>query len=204
MGRFDAAEEAVMAWKAHIIRGVQQETAKWEALQDLAENPDLLIIISDWSMKWLPSQHLEKQSEWFGKRGISIHVDVILTSNGTSRGIENYAYVTAINEVKQNVVAVLSCFENVLKDIAENLKSKKRIILRSDNAGCYHSLPSILAKREIAHRLGFTVIADDFCEPQRGKDQADRVSALVKSRLRSAIDAGQSVISAEDMRSRGE
>jgi hypothetical protein len=199
-GVMERLENQVMAWRSHVMRGVQQNLAKSHSLTALlTDDDDAMVIISDWSMKWLPSLHMEKQSDWFGKRGISLHVDVVLTKPKNTTSIEAFSYVTAINDTPQNGTAVLCCFENLLTDLVKSFEGKNKICLRSDNAGCYHSESVILAKREIAQKFGLQVTAYHFCEPQRGKDQADRVSAIVKSRLRSAVDAGANATTAEEI-----
>jgi hypothetical protein len=35
------------------------------------------VLLPDWAMKILPQSHREKMNEWFGKKGISLHVDVL-------------------------------------------------------------------------------------------------------------------------------
>jgi hypothetical protein len=54
-------------------------------------------------------------------------------------------------------------------------------------------------KFQISKGKGFTHFQYHFCEPQRGKDDANRISALFKTRLRGYIDSGHDVSSAHDM-----
>ena len=37
-----------------------------------------VLIIADWSMKYLPQPVLETQTEWYGKQGISWHITCVL------------------------------------------------------------------------------------------------------------------------------
>ena len=49
-----------------------QETI-WEDIFDKCD-PEVGIITMDWAMKMLPRKHRGKQSEWFGKNGMSWHI----------------------------------------------------------------------------------------------------------------------------------
>ena len=52
---------AVQAWKAHLLRSVNQEDAKQNALTQIDEESSLIIM--DWAMKYLP-QHCLKSYIW--------------------------------------------------------------------------------------------------------------------------------------------
>ena len=66
---FDRAHSDILLWKAHIVRSINQGKAKQDALK--SEDPHSAILIMDWAMKFLQIKFREKQSEWFGKRGLS-------------------------------------------------------------------------------------------------------------------------------------
>ncbi|KAL9986649.1 hypothetical protein ACROYT_G000821 [Oculina patagonica] len=76
---FDRAKSDIFLWKAHIVRSINQEEAK----QDLLKTADATsaIVIMDWVMKFLQLKYREKQSEWFGKRGLSWHISTVITKN---------------------------------------------------------------------------------------------------------------------------
>ena len=58
--------EAIKAWKAHLLRTVNQEEAKQDALSALDE--ETCLIVMDWAMKFLPQRYRERMSEFFGKK----------------------------------------------------------------------------------------------------------------------------------------
>ena len=60
-------DRALHAWKAHLLRSVNQEEAKQNALTQLDE--ETCLIIMDWAMNYLPQHYREQMSEFFGKRG---------------------------------------------------------------------------------------------------------------------------------------
>ena len=69
--------ESINAWKAHLLRTVNQEEAKQDAIAALDEHSCLIVM--DWAMEFLPLRYRERMSEFFGKRGKSWHVSAVTT-----------------------------------------------------------------------------------------------------------------------------
>ena len=69
-------KENILKWQQHIICDVQQNKAKVDAL-DLV-NERTCLWIRDYCQKVLPMQFRESQCSYFGKKGMSLHVDVFL------------------------------------------------------------------------------------------------------------------------------
>jgi hypothetical protein len=149
-------------------------------------------------MKILPQKFRETQREWFGKRGISMHVDSIFML--VDDNLAKVTFLTLIDQTKQDAHAVLCIFQHVLKKLRRLFPGKNKIYLRSDNAECYSSAESILKKMVIAKNEGAKLVRLDFNEPQRGKDQCDRDSAVVKRKVCSFLNAGNDVVSAENVK----
>ena len=76
---FDRAQSGILLWKAHIVRSINQQEAKQDALE--SEDPQSAILIMDWAMKFLQIQFREEQSAWFGKRGLSWLFSTLITTN---------------------------------------------------------------------------------------------------------------------------
>ena len=75
---FDRAKSDILLWKAHVIRSINQEEAKQDALRPADDTSAILIM--DWAMKFLQIRYRrEKQSDWFGKRGLSWHISTVIT-----------------------------------------------------------------------------------------------------------------------------
>ena len=62
-----ASQSHILKWKAHILRGINQEKAKQNIIANLDDSS--VLIVMDWAMKFIQTRFREKQSEWFGKRG---------------------------------------------------------------------------------------------------------------------------------------
>lgn len=78
----DAAVTKILQWKSHIIRTINQDTARTHTLKDL--QPGDILIIMDWAMKFLPITFREKQSDWYGQKGINWHVSVCIYKDENS------------------------------------------------------------------------------------------------------------------------
>ena len=75
---FKLAQTDIFEWKAHIVRSVNQEAAKQDQLKTISTNQNCALVIMDWAMKFLQLKYREKQSDWFGKRGLSWHISTVI------------------------------------------------------------------------------------------------------------------------------
>ena len=130
--------------KAHLVRSVAQEEAKQDALVQLDQEKCLILV--DWAMKYLPQHYREQMSEFFffGKRGRSWHVSVVITRLHAGERYEVECFVHLFNTCNQNSFAVMS-IEHLMKTIKLEYPSITKAFLLSDNAGCYHNGPLILS-----------------------------------------------------------
>ena len=78
------AKENILKWQQHIIHHVQQNKAKLDAL-DLV-NERTCLSIQDYCQKVLPMQFRKSQCSYFGKKGMSLHVDVFLMQSKQNDG----------------------------------------------------------------------------------------------------------------------
>ena len=57
-----------MAWKSRLLRSVNQDGARVQLLEAIDESS--VLIVQDWAKKYLPRKYRQRQTDWFGKRGI--------------------------------------------------------------------------------------------------------------------------------------
>ena len=76
-----SSKEKIDNWKSHIIRTINQDCCRSDLIQDL--KPNQVIIIMDWAMKFLPLLYRQKQSHWFGQKGLNWHVCVCIFKDDT-------------------------------------------------------------------------------------------------------------------------
>ena len=87
---FGHTKSEILLWKAHIIRLINQEEAKQDAIR-LADDTSAILIM-DCAMKFLQIRYPEKQSDWFGKRGLSWHISTVITKNAGTGKVELKSY----------------------------------------------------------------------------------------------------------------
>ena len=77
--KFRSYRESIEAWKAHLLRSINQDLCRENLLDKLSD--DEIYLNLDWAMKFLPVKSREPQSEFFGKRGISWHITVVMKND---------------------------------------------------------------------------------------------------------------------------
>lgn len=195
---FKKAAKCIHEWKSHIMRSANQARAKQDILDKLDSHSFLLLM--DWAMKFLQMMYREKQSEWYGKRGLSWHVSSVVSRDGQSGQLKVANYAHLFDRCTQDWYAVASIIENLLNFLKKRNPEICKVYLRSDEAGCYHGNDLIAAVKDIGERVGITVESYDFSEPQSGKDMCDRILCPMKTAIRTYCSEGHDITTAMDMR----
>lgn len=144
-----SADQKIMQWQKHILRGVQQSKARSKSMKELG--PTNAFWIRDYAQKVLPAkvikqitftlfvfsftfyQTLEAMSEYFGKRGMTVSVVVFLT-----KAIMSYhkqVYLVALDKSDQGTVDTLCIADIVLEQFKKDSPHITSIDLKTDNAG---------------------------------------------------------------------
>ena len=197
MHDFLQAKDAIFAWKAHILRSENQEKAKQVALKDLNEKS--VLIVMDWAMKFVQLRYREKQSDWFGKRGLNWHISSVISKKSDGQ-YEITSYAHLFNSCKQDWYTVASILEDLLGTISKENPEITQAFLRSDEAGCYHNNLLLAAIHDVSKRSKIKVSTYHFSEPQYGKDVCDRILCPLKSSIRRYCNEGNDTLSAKNMR----
>uniref|UniRef100_A0A8W8NIJ4 C2H2-type domain-containing protein n=1 Tax=Magallana gigas TaxID=29159 RepID=A0A8W8NIJ4_MAGGI len=193
----EKALEKISDWKAHILRTQNQEEGRYRALEEL--QPHQLLIIMDWAMKFLPALYREKQSDFFGQKGMSWHVSVAIF-RAEDGSLKHKTFNHTFRAVRQDWFAVASAIEHILKSIRVQMPGIEEVFLRSDNAGCYHCGCLWLSMHGISERTGISIVRYDFSEPQAGKSYCDAKIAHMRSKLRMFVSSGENVTTPFDMK----
>ena len=161
----DQAVQHIEAWKTHLLRSINQDTAKQDVLKKLDDNAALLVL--DWAMKYVPRKYRESQRDWFGKRDISWHISVAIKTSIDKR-IEMLTFAHIFESCSQDSPTVLAIFDDVLQQLKSILPSLELVYMKQDNAECYHSAPTMLGIHQIAKKNGVALARIDFSDPQGG------------------------------------
>lgn len=154
---------------------------------------DEVLLICDWSMKYLPKRYREDQTDWFGKRGLPWHITMAFQK--VNDMVESLGFVHIFDsQISQDSLTTAAIILDVIDSILK-FKDSSKFHLWSDNAGCYKSteMMSILSRHE-------KVLSYDFCESQNGKGPCDRTGATLKSAIRRYINQGNDVLNASSMK----
>ena len=125
-------------------------------------------------MKFLQLKYRDKQSDWFGKRGLSWHISTVITRNLNLEGRpELWPYAHLFYACQQDYFAVCSIIECTLREIKTEKPHITWVYLRSVEPDCYHNNSLIAAARGTGKRVGLEVCWYDFSDSQYGKDVCD-------------------------------
>ena len=193
---YEQAAQAINAWKSHILRSVQQDKARTDILE-LLDNTTALIT-QDWAMKFLPQKNRETQQDWYGKRGISWHICVVVRKVNSK--LQHQTMIHIVKNALQESETVLWIMEHTLATIKRKHPELSTAYFRQDNAGCYHSVAVLSACPDITRQTGVHIKRVDFSDPQGGKGACDRKAATVKGHVRRFINEGHDVLTAEDFK----
>ena len=168
----------VVAYMKHQIRDAQQKQVKAVAINLL--NEESAFWLKDYCQKVLPSKFREGQKEYFGKKWMTLHVDVIFFLDSIG-DLQKNVYFTTVYQCDQGIIDFLSIANLLLDKLHKDLPRVKDLYAKSDNARSYHGNSYAEALYVVCKDKGFTVKQYDYNEPCRGKDQCDCETAGAKS-----------------------
>ena len=189
------AKANIFAWKAHILRSVNQDAARVDVIESLCESS--VLVVQDWAMKYLPRKYRENQTDWFGKRGIPWHISVAIRK--VSGHLEMLTFAHIFKACTQDSCAVLAVMADVIKQLKISMPGLATVCYRQDNAGCYHCGATIVSATALGTELGVVIKRLDFSDPQGGKGACDRKAATIKSHMHIHLNAGNDIETPEQM-----
>ena len=128
---------------------------------------------------------------------MSLHVDIFFLKKADQ--LIKHVYFTGIYRCDQSLEDVISLAGAVLDEFKKDEPGVRNLFTKSDNAGCYHGNLSAESIYKLCKRKNINLVRYDYNEPCCGKDQCDRESAAAKTIVRSYVDAGNDVLTAEHL-----
>lgn len=174
----EQARRNINAWKAHLLRAINQDEARINVMERLDENS--VFLVQDWAMKFLPRKYRESQSDWFAKRGLPWHITVAVRRRSDQQ-LESMTFVHLFKACSQDSNTVLGIMADVLTKLKIGMPNLDSVFYRQDNARCYHCAWTILGAKVLADKAGVSLKRMDFSDPQGGKGACDRKAATIKS-----------------------
>ena len=151
--------------------------------------------LKDLSQNILPIYYREGQKEYFGKKGMTLHVDVFFYKS-KNKDIGKFTYFTAIERCDQGLVDVISISDVALEEFKQDVPSVNMVFFKSDNANCYHSNFAAERLYHLCKKHGIQLLRYDYNEPSKGKGQCDRDSATTKAYIYSGLHYASGVANA--------
>ena len=109
--RVRQAKTNILAWKAHILRSVIQDSSRIDVLELLDESS--VLVVQDWAMKYLPRKYRESPIDWYGKCGIPWHISVAFRKISDQFQMLTFAHIC--QTCSQDSCAVLAVMVDVIK-----------------------------------------------------------------------------------------
>ncbi|PIC20799.1 hypothetical protein B9Z55_025867 [Caenorhabditis nigoni] len=182
----------IVEMKKHYLRAEVTSQEKSNIIENLQDNEALVIL--DFAQKYLPKWHREKQSDYFGKKGISYHISHATVRVGTN--LAQHSFVHIYNEeVKQDSALVVLTIAHLAKELKKVGITK--ISLRSDNAGAYHCASTLTALPWLQEETGVLFDTYTFSEAQNGKSASDRDASRVKRKAAAYVTKNNDITTSE-------
>lgn len=134
---FNEASSAIIKFMFHNMRDSQQSGARSLAFQKIKNCSQKAVLIRDWAQKITEKRHLEAQSQYFAKKGMSAHIDVFFYVK--NQILKKKVYITCISRCDQTMEDVLDIGRYVIAEFKKDCPQIQQLIAKSDNAGCYAS-----------------------------------------------------------------
>jgi hypothetical protein len=154
-------------------------------------------MVKDFAMKFEVSKFMDKQQEFYAKRGISWHVSVLAFNE--NEFLKTLAIVHLLDYANQDSDCVIGIMDSLFSFINKNFENPT-VNTGSDNAACYHSqdvtclLPLFAAKHNIK------LDSYHFSEPQMGKGICDRKISVLKRTLTQFVHNGNDITNTDQMK----
>ena len=84
------------------MRSTNQDRAKQDVIENLSSSSNLIIIIMVWAMNFLQMRYREKQSDWFGKRGLSWHISSAISRDASTGKLQVTSFAHLFDQCTQD------------------------------------------------------------------------------------------------------
>ena len=137
---------------------------------------DDALLIVDYKMKILPKSARETKSEFFGKRGWSLHSILVYTKNSETHNINIQAFDHWSNDTKQDAWFTASSLHSVIETLE---KKPTWVTIISDNGPHYHNTELMIILSYWKEWYGISIKNWTFLEAGEAKSAIDSHHAQV-------------------------
>ena len=191
----DLSVKSIIEYIKHQIRDEQQKQAKIYCSEQISDKTGFWL--RDYSQKVLPRSYREGQKSYFGKKGMSIHIDILYTKPQIN--LLKQVYYTLIYRCDQSKLDTMNITDFVLSQFVQDFPRICNINGKSDNAGSYHGNQILENLFHLSKSKGLKLLRYDYNEPCRGNYQCDRESSGAKSLINSYVESGNDLLNTTDL-----
>ena len=179
----------ILHYSKHIVRDWWQSTSIASVKTALSLGEGMVII--DHKQKVMPSRQNEAQTDYFGKRGMSVLGALLIVKRANRNGdIEyqhNFIDVVMKNVTSQRAVDLLPGIECILQEVKQT-HNVNTVFIVSDNAGAFSSFSHIPFVYALNQQQRFAKVSQWlYSEPQCGKSMLDTHFAFMNIQLKRAL-----------------
>jgi hypothetical protein len=168
----DVLQKNAFTYWSHMIRKHYQH----QLISTLIENLDSsgIVVIIDWKMKILAMLYMESQTEFFGKRGMSLQGMMIIWKDSQTGVVKGeFIDVVLSADNKENADASFCALTAGLKDFKARHPDKNHADFVTDGAGCYSGFDFLMHLTMLKALVGISVWNQYLSESGCGKSQVD-------------------------------
>ena len=111
------ATSAIFNWMKHILGGVKKNQVKQYTMTQISSTCGFWI--SDRAQKVIPSKFQEGQCDYYVKKGMSLHIDVLILKTNNDE-IRKCTYFTALDNCDQDIADTLCITDHVLCEMKKD------------------------------------------------------------------------------------
>ncbi|RHZ82305.1 hypothetical protein Glove_109g252 [Diversispora epigaea] len=186
-------QEKLICYLAHQTRKKYLGAQFNAVLNELDENGAIIIV--DYKMRILPATARETKSEFFGKRGWTLHTTLVFQKKDNEK-MKIQAHDHWSCDTKQDAWFTASCFEAVFNTINPRPHWIKII---SDNGGHYHNSELMAIISHWYDWSGIEVRGWIFLEPGEAKTTVDSHHATIAHAIKRYVRIGCELTSGKDI-----
>ena len=154
-----------------------------------------VMAVIDFGMKWEPQYHRETSTQHFGKKALTYHgvayERIVDLGDGDKKAplISTNCHIQVVkNTTLQDSDTVIALVMASLRDFKEANMDVEEIILKADNAGCYHCWATILRLWALRKSVdGIKIAGIIFGQAGKGKDACDKYFVFLRALQRRCL-----------------
>ena len=198
LNRLKEIQSNLSQYICHIVRSVYQRRQFHADVKNL--KPGETVLVVDYMMKLLFRKLYEPQSDWFGKKGVSLHGAMFLFKESADGPLITECHDYYSEDDTQNWFFSACCIEESTKNFKKLHPDVITMKIWSDNGPHYKNTSLVLWLSNMKELANIELTDCNNFEPQEGKTKLDSHYATLKFALKSYVKERHDLTSADDIK----